>query len=685
MKNWILLFIISCSVQAADNWSQFRGPGALGVAENKGLPEKWSATENVLWKQEVPGRGWSSPVVWGKQVFLTAVETEGKQWEARKGLYFGGERKTPPAGKHHWKVICLNLDTGKVIWEKTAHSGIPKGSIHIKNSYASETPITDGERVYAYFGNQGLYCYTLEGELLWKKEWPAYKTRYGWGLAASPVLHKGRLYIVNDNEEESFLVALDAKSGKQIWRTERKGEKSNWSTPYIWENKLRTEIITPGTRKNRAYDLNGKLLYEFGGNSSITIATPYAKFGLLYVTSGYVGDPKKPMFAIRPGAKGDISLESDQDTNEYVAWCQRRAGPYNPSTIVYDDLMYVLLDRGLVGCYEAKTGKLVYGPERIVARGGVFTSSPWAYNGKVFFLDENGVTYVLKAGRKFEMLGTNRLDPKKDMCMATPAIAGNKLLIRTDSQVYCLSGETTKREASAKEVKVKAGVIQLRKYFFEQAKKEMPYSLYLPKGYDKAKKYPLMVALHGLGSSHWQIIRYPGLTKLAQEHDYIVVAPMGYNSSGWYGSRGQSSRRSKPQNLGELSEKDVMNVLQIVRDEFSIDKERIYLMGHSMGGGGTWHLGMKYPELWAGLAPLAPAPPRNISDLSKIKNTPVIVVCGDEDGLVRSARVWVSRMKALKMNYEYIEVKGGGHIRPAYQKLPEVYAFFNKQVKKPQK
>ena len=411
----------------------------MGVAEHADLPDHWSTTENVVWKQGIPGRGWSSPVVWGKYVFITTVVTKGQAWVARKGLYFGGERKSPPRGKHHWKVICLSLETGKIVWEKTAHSGMPQSSIHIKNSYASETPITDGERVYAYFGNQGLYCYTVTGKFLWKKEWPAYKTRYGWGLAASPVLHKGRLYIVNDNEQKSFLVALDAETGSKIWSVKREGEKSNWSTPYIWENKLRTEIITPGSRKNRAYDLDGKLLYQFGGNSSITIATPYAKFGLLYVTSGYVGDPRKPMFAIRPGAKGDISLESDEDTNEYVAWCQRRAGPYNPSTIIYGDLMYVLLDRGLAACYEAKTGKLVYGPERVLPRGGAFTSSPWAYNGKIFFLDENGVTYVLQAGREFKLLRANRLNPKEDMCMATPAIVGGKLLIRTDSRIYCLS------------------------------------------------------------------------------------------------------------------------------------------------------------------------------------------------------------------------------------------------------
>ena len=274
MKNLTLFFVSAAVLGAAENWPQFRGPGALGVSSHPALPEQWSAAENVRWEAPIPGRGWSSPVVWGDQVFITTVTTEGRQWEARKGLYFGGNRYQPPTGTHHWKVLCVSLKTGKVQWERTALSGKPRGNIHIKNSYASETPITDGERVYAYFGNHGLFCYNLKGALLWKKEWAVVKTRYGWGLAASPVLHDGCLYIVNDNEDQSFLVALDAKTGKQLWQTNRDGEKSNWSTPFIWQNKLRTEIITPGTNKNRSYDLNGKLLYQFGGNSSITIATP---------------------------------------------------------------------------------------------------------------------------------------------------------------------------------------------------------------------------------------------------------------------------------------------------------------------------------------------------------------------------------------------------------------------------
>ena len=422
-------------IEADENWSQFRGPGALGISNNVNLPDKWSATKNVLWKRDIPGRGWSSPVVWGNRVFLTTAINEGEAEEPRKGLYFGGNRYKPSNHVHHFKVLCLDLGTGAVLWERIALKSRPRGNIHIKNSYATETPVTDGERVYTYFGNHGLYCYSMEGELLWKKDWPARKTRYGWGLAASPVLHGDRLYVVNDNEEESFLVALDTRTGREVWRVKR-DEKSNWSTPYIWENKLRTEIITSGTGRVRAYDLKGNLLYHFGGNSSITIATPYAQFGLLYVTSGYVGDRKKPIFAIRPGASGDISLPSGKDSSEFVAWCQRRAGPYNPSTIVHDDLLYVLLDRGIAACYEAKTGKPVFGPVRL-ENGRAFTSSPWAFNDRIFFLNEFGTTYVLQAGREFKLLHTNKLLPD-DMCMATPALAGDKIIIRTDARVYCM-------------------------------------------------------------------------------------------------------------------------------------------------------------------------------------------------------------------------------------------------------
>ena len=229
--------------------------------------------------------------------------------------------------------------------------------------------------------------------------------------------------------------------------------------------------------------------------------------------------------------------------------------------------------------------------------------------------------------------------------------------------------------------------IQKKSYEFKEAGKQMEYGLFVPSTYDKAKKTPLIVALHGLYSNPQQILRYPGFTDLAEKHGYIVAAPMGYNSQGWYGQRPPFVRKPDPENLFELSEQDVMNVLDIVRKDFTIDDNRIYLMGHSMGGGGTMHLGLKHPDLWAALAPIAPAIFHRPSDLEKIKQVPIILVQGDADNLVRVAQVrpWADKMKELKMTYEYVEVPGGGHIDVAYKNLPKIFEFFDAHKKEPAK
>lgn len=250
----------------------------------------------------------------------------------------------------------------------------------------------------------------------------------------------------------------------------------------------------------------------------------------------------------------------------------------------------------------------------------------------------------------------------------------------------CTKATVGQENASDGDTTTKLGQIQKRDYDFKAAGKRMEYTLFVPSGYQKDKKTPLIVALHGLFSSPQQIIRYRGLTQLAEKHGYIVVAPMGYNSRGWYGSRGQTSRFSQPKNLGELSEKDVMNVLGLVRKEFNVDQTRIYLLGHSMGGGGTWHLGIKYPDVWAALAPIAPAISSSPDKLQKIKHIPVIVVQGAKDPLVRAAntRRWVEKMKELGMEHTYIEDPNGGHIAVAFDHLPGIFEFFNRHKKVPQ-
>jgi outer membrane protein assembly factor BamB len=431
--SWALPVVLLLTVVAGanDKWPQFRGPLSLGVAEDPTLPDTWSATENVAWKTPIPGVGWSSPIVWGDKIFVTSVISAGQIEPPKKGLYFGGERKAS-TDEHRWMVYCLDWKAGKVLWEREVERGLPPSSRHLKNSYASETPVTDGERVYFYFGNLGVFCFDLAGKPLWKKQWAAFPTRYGWGTAASPVLYKDRLYIVNDNDEKSFMVGLDKKTGQEVWRVERE-VGTNWATPYIWENKLRTEIITPGTKKVRSYDLNGKTLWEFSGMSSIAIPTPFSKFDLLYIASGYVGDNHRPVYAIKPGASGDISLKEGERSNQFIAWYQPQAGPYNPSPLIYGDYYYTLFDRGFFTCHDAKTGKEIYGKQRLSESATAFTSSPWAYNGKIFCLSEDGDTFVIQAGPEYKLLGKNSLD---EMCMATPAIARGSLIIRTASHLY---------------------------------------------------------------------------------------------------------------------------------------------------------------------------------------------------------------------------------------------------------
>ncbi len=421
-------------IVAGDHWPQFRGPGARGVADQEGLPSSWSATENVVWKREVPGRGWSSPIVWGDALFLTTVSSDGPVENAKKGLYYGGNRSKPSPHNHQWLVYRLDARDGRVVWKRLVHAARPGAPLHVKNTYASETPVTDGERVYSYFGNVGVFVHNFDGELVWRKRFEPRPTRYGWGTAASPVLHGDRLYIVNDNEEESFLIALDRKTGDTVWRVER-DEKSNWATPFVWQNPKRSEIITPGTGKVRSYDLSGELLWELRGMSSITIPTPFAAHGMLYFGAGFVLDESKPVYAVRPGASGDISLAPTGTSNEWIAWCDRDAAPYNPSFIVYGDHLYTLFDRGFLACREARTGEVVYRKRRIGEGASAFTSSPWAYDGKIFCLSEDGDTFVIRAGPEFEVLGVNSLD---EMCMATPAIAGGRLYVRTLSKVFCI-------------------------------------------------------------------------------------------------------------------------------------------------------------------------------------------------------------------------------------------------------
>ena len=428
----LLFAAVPVAADQAGQWPQFRGPGATGVAEDLKAPDTWSAAENVVWKTDVPGIGWSSPIVWNNTIFVTAVIRAQAGEAPKPGLYFGGERPAP-TDEHRWVVYALDFASGKILWQREAHRGAPPQSRHLKNSYASETPTTDGERVYAVFGNIGVFAWNVDGTPAWQRPWTARATRYGWGTAASPVLHAGRLYVLDDNEESASLISLDAKTGKEVWKAERARE-TNWATPFIWRHGQRTEIVVAATHGVQSYDLDGKVLWTLRGMSSIAIPTPFESGGLLYVTSGYVGDQVRPVYAIRPGAGGDVSLKAGETSNAFVAWSLPQAGPYNPSPIVYNGIYYTLLDRGFFTAHDAKTGAEIYPRQRIdPANLAGFTASPWAAGGRIYVVNEDGDTYMIRAGPKFEVLGKNSLG---EMTMATPAIAHGSLIVRTAGRLY---------------------------------------------------------------------------------------------------------------------------------------------------------------------------------------------------------------------------------------------------------
>ena len=429
---------------ADDEWPRFRGSNGGVATDHPSLPDQWGPAQNIVWKIDVPGRSWSSPVIWGDHVFVTTaintLETESLLPVASYVSRSNGGTMTfmdvsKPSAPHRWVLYDVDLKTGRIRWERVSHTGVPAKSRHLKNSYAAETPVTDGERVYAYFGDVGLFVYDMDGKPLWSRSMDALEMQTGFGHAASPVVDDSRVYIVNDNEEQSFIAAYDKRTGAQVWRVDRK-EGSSWTTPLVWKNELRTEIVTAATGGVRSYDVNGGLLWQFTGMSTFAVPSPLASGGLLYVMSGYTASPLRPAYAIRAGATGDISLKPDQTSSEFIVWADRTLGTFHASPLVYRGCYYILHDRGFLTCNDPGTGKPIYPRQRISSDTATFTASPWAYNGKVFALSEDGDTFVFQSGPEFKVLGKNSLN---EMSLATPAVAGGSLIIRTASKLYRIS------------------------------------------------------------------------------------------------------------------------------------------------------------------------------------------------------------------------------------------------------
>jgi len=427
--------LVSALLNAAEtsNWPQYRGANSDGLGEGATLPETWSDTENVVWKVKVPGWGWSSPIVWGDKVFVTAAVGEKEQPTPRVGGYPGGHVGVGEV--HRWMLYCLDFESGKILWEFEAHKGIPPQMRHPRNSFASETPVTDGEHVYAYFANIGLFCCDMYGHKLWERRWPSYPMRDGWNTGTSPVLHGGRIFIQNDNEQESFLETLDKLTGKTLWRVSRE-ERSSWSTPYVWESGKRTELVTIGMNKIRSYaPEDGSVIWELRGTAGLVSQIPQSKHGLLYAGAGY---HYGPLYAIRPGAQGDITLQGDATSNPWIVWTQKHGSSIHPGYLISGDRLFVCYDSGLLGCFNAKTGAEIIPKTRLNANGGRFYASPWSYNGRIFMLNENGDTWVIDDGPEYKLLHKN---PLGDVAWATPAIAGGSLFIRTYSWIFRLQNK----------------------------------------------------------------------------------------------------------------------------------------------------------------------------------------------------------------------------------------------------
>jgi outer membrane protein assembly factor BamB len=460
-----LLSLASLTAEAQDRvWPQFLGPQSNPVGTHARLAERWSRTENVEWSQEIPGRGWSSPIVTGGKVYVTTVTTEGKSKPPQTGTEYSNEYvaelqkqglpieevikrvterdiELPNEVMLHYFLYCLDLKTGKLEWKKEFYTGHPPGGRHRKNSFVSETPVTDGKSIYVYVANLGVWSFDLKGNQTWTTPLDANPIYLEFGTGSSPALAGNLLIVVSDNEKQQYIAAFNKQTRKQVWRTNRDlggkrqpVQRSGWSTPFVWRHDLRTEIVAVGPETVVTYDLSGKELWRMSGMAFTPIPTPFAYEGLLYINGGR----GRPLFAIRPGASGDISLKEGQTANEYVVWSQPRGGTYLPSSVAYQGFVYTLTETGILNRYDARTGKQTY-KTRIDPAATAFTTSPWAYNGNLFCLSEEGQTFVIKTGEEFQLSHVNELD---DFAQASPALVNDRLLIRTEHRLYSIRRKT---------------------------------------------------------------------------------------------------------------------------------------------------------------------------------------------------------------------------------------------------
>lgn len=426
----LFIFAILLSFQlslATDNWPQFRGAQGDGSTTLTNLPTQWGVDHNVKWKTKVPGKGWSSPIIWDEKVIITTARRADDIPETHDS-----NNRIYPEHVYKFEVYCLNKNTGEIIWDELAYQGKPGIITHKDNTYASETPATDGKHIYVYFGMVGLYCYDMEGQKVWEKNLGSFPSQANWGTSASPIVYDDKLFMQFDNEENSQVFALDKLTGEEIWRSKR-DEISTWSTPFIWKNKHRTELVTGG-KKKRSYDpATGKLLWVLDMQGGRDITTPIANEEMIYMCNEKRSDGGGILFAVKAGGSGDISLDSAEVSNEWVSWTLPNSGISMASPVLVDGYIYVLERRmGRVSCIDASNGEFVYQKQKLEG-AKAFWASPWVYDNMIFCLDDTGTTHVLQSGPEFKLIASNKLD---DQFWSSTAVGAGVLIFRGVDYIY---------------------------------------------------------------------------------------------------------------------------------------------------------------------------------------------------------------------------------------------------------
>ena len=424
---------------AKGSWPSFRGPNASGIADGQNLPDSWDVKSgaNILWRTPIPGLAHSSPIVWGDRLFVTTAISGKPNATFKPGLYGDGDASDDRSA-HKWALYAIDKRSGKILWERVAFEGEPRNKRHIKSTYASASPATDGRIVVAWFGSQGVFAYDMTGRQLWsvdvgRVDMGAYDIpSYEWGPASSPIIWNGMVLLQIDTQTDSFLLALDSGTGKTIWKTERQ-ELPSWGTPTVVSTPKGAELVTNASNYIRGYDpRTGKELWKLGGSSKITAPTPFGADGLIVIASGR--GPERPIFVVRPGARGDLTLAKDQTSSGTVAWSKTGRGSYMPTPIAYRGILYVLNNNGVFDAYQLETGEEVY-RQRLEPVGSGFSASPVAADGRIYLTSEDGDVIIIAAGREFKKLGACSMG---ELVMATPALSDGVMYVRGVSTLFAI-------------------------------------------------------------------------------------------------------------------------------------------------------------------------------------------------------------------------------------------------------